>query len=657
MCGLAGLFDPKGGISGGWLRAMCEVIRHRGPDDEGYYLDGSAQGGPDTPSACYAHPYPLPLTPWSGGEGLSVALGHRRLSILDLSPAGHQPMASAEGDVWIVFNGEVYNFVELRAELEGLGHTFSSHSDTEVILAAWRQWGADCLARFNGMFSLLLWDSRQRVLFAARDRFGVKPLYWWRSPQGVLAFASEIKQFSVLPGWSAKVNGARGYDFLNWGLTDHGTETLFDGVHQLAGGEMLLMRFDDLAKPPTPHRWYELRAEPSDLSFEAAAEKFAALFDDAVRLRLRADVPVGTGLSGGLDSSSIVCAMARQLRAAGGGAAQRAFSACAEDPRFDERRFIDVVVEATGVEPHRCFPSMTGLFDLLPTLTWHQDEPFGSTSIFAEWTVFDLVRSTDVKVTLDGHGADEMLCGYHVYFGALLTGLLRQGRLSAVAEELSALRRVHGTGPTAMIKLVADALLPDPARNLLRRLGGKTTLDADWISPAVVGASPLDPFAASGGRGRGVDEMSRSQLLHTSLPLQLHWADRDSMAHSVESRVPFLDYRLVEFVLGCTEQQRIGQGTTKRLLRAGLADLLPPAIAARRDKMGFVTPEQDWVQRADPAGFQRRVATAVEQSRGVLTAGALDKARPIIAGEKPYNPVVWRMISFGAWMERFGVSI
>lgn len=653
MCGIAALFDPKGGIRPTWIADMCDTIRHRGPDDEGFVLADAtiaiAAAGPDTPSAC-ATQLELARLPERGGW--LAALGHRRLSILDLSPAGHQPMATADGSAWVVFNGEIYNFVELRDELAALGHAFASHSDTEVLLAAWRQWGRDCLSRFNGMFAFVLYDHTRQTVFAARDRFGVKPLYLWLSPGGLLALASEIKQFTTLPGWNARLNPTRGYDFLNWGLTDHTSETLFDGVTQIQGGQMLEWRLGH--GQPTISRWYDLTPRRHGLDFETAAHHFAELFADAVRLRLRADVPVGTGLSGGLDSSSIVCASARLLEQSGGGR-QRVFSACAADPRFDERRFIDVVVAATGVDAHQCFPSMERLFTQLPELAWHQDEPFGSTSIFAEWTVFDLVRATGTKVTLDGHGADELLCGYHVYFGALLTEKLRHGDMVGVRNELAALRAQHGYGPTHMAKMMLDALLPEPARNLLRRIGGKTTTDASWIAPAVVGDCPRDPFQASGGRGRGIDEMSLSQLLHTSLPLQLHWCDRDSMAHSVESRAPFLDYRLVEFILGCDPGHRVGQGTTKRLLRHGLADLLPSAIAGRRDKMGFVTPEQDWVQNRDPAGFRARIDQALEQSSGVLTPAARDKAFAIINSDAPYNPVVWRMISFGAWMDRFGV--
>jgi len=246
MCGIGALYNPRSALSAETLRAMQAVVRHRGPDDEGVVCFRSpesvpeAYGGPDTPQDAYS--LSLPYRPTRAAVetgGVSLALTHRRLSILDLTPTGHQPMCTTDRGCWIVYNGEVYNYLELREELKALGHAFHTQSDTEVMLAAYRQWGRDCLSRFNGMFAFVLFDRARRKLFAARDRFGVKPLYYWVAPDGLIAFASEIKQFSVLPGWRPRINGQRAYDFLNWGLSDHTDETLFEGVYQLRGGEAL----------------------------------------------------------------------------------------------------------------------------------------------------------------------------------------------------------------------------------------------------------------------------------------------------------------------------------------------------------------------------------------------------------------------------------
>ncbi|HEX2077328.1 MAG TPA: asparagine synthase (glutamine-hydrolyzing), partial [Longimicrobium sp.] len=433
MCGIAALLGPVPGGALPALRAMCDAVRHRGPDDEGFALfppggcPPRALGGPDTPPDAYGSGYPYaPEAPADDGPGprAIAALGHRRLSIVDVSPAGHNPMSYDAGRLWITYNGEVYNYVELRCELEALGHAFVSHTDTEVILAAWRQWGRECLNRLNGMFAFALVDRERRTFFAARDRWGIKPLYYWVSPAGFVAFASEVKQLTGLPGWEPRINGQRAYDFLNWRVTDHTDETLFRGVHQLRGGQFFEAPLPegDAAVPygaggrVPVGQWYTLRPAPFEGSFDDAAERFRELLTDSVRLRLRADVPVGSCLSGGLDSSSIVCVMDGLLRMNGGGV-QKTFSACSQVPRFDERRWMEEVVAGTAVEPHYVYPPLDGAFAELGALTWHQDEPFASTSIYAQWSVFRLARQNGVTVMLDGQGADEQLVGYHNFFG------------------------------------------------------------------------------------------------------------------------------------------------------------------------------------------------------------------------------------------------
>lgn len=664
MCGIAALIGRAGTNVAPHIRTMCDLIRHRGPDDEGFALlglpDGSRFfGGPDTPADCYGAALPFaPSAPLICEAALApIALGHRRLSILDLSPAGHQPMCDDSRRQVVVYNGEIYNHVEMKAELEKLGHAFRSHSDTEVLLAAWRQWGPECLNRFNGMFAFVIVDLERRRLFAARDRFGVKPLYWWVSPEGFTAFASEIKQFTVLPGWRARINPGRVYDYLNWGASDHGTETLFQGVRQLAGGEFLLCNLDDMGPAMEARRWYELSPERVDLPFEDAALRFREIFHDAVRLRLRADVPIGTALSGGLDSSSIVCTVNRLLRMEHAQALQNTFTACSHDPRFDERPFVEEVARQTSVATHYTFLELPDLFRELDTLVWHHDEPFLSTSVFAEWRVFDLVQRSGVKVTLDGHGADELLAGYHGFFGARLGGLLKRGDVSGLITEMGAMHARFGYSHAHLLLRMLDTLLPETLRQPLRRLSGKAATGVSWLDTARLGVTETDPFLATGSKAAGIKGMSRGQILHTSLPVQLHWADRDSMAHSVESRVPFLDYRLVEFALGCPDEFKVHLGITKRILRQGMSDRLPQKIAQRVDKMGFVTPEAAWVREQAPEQFRREVARALDASQGILTPAVLPAAEAIIAGGKPYDNTLWRWICFGRWMERHSLTL
>lgn len=663
MCGISALFGDRSSELFAAIRAMTECVRHRGPDGEGYVLftRGAAPlvlGGPDTPSDAYGNG--LPYSPGTGatpgGAEHEAALGHRRLAIIDLAPTGHQPMCSADGALWITYNGEIYNYVELREELARGGHAFTSQCDTEIILAAYREWGEECLGRFNGMFAFVLIDWRRRQAFAARDRFGVKPLYWWRAPDGTLAFASEIKQFTVLPGWRSRVNGQRAYDFLNWGLFDHTRETLFAGVHQLRGGEFLSFSLNEPLEVAAPRVWYEL--SPASEPGVNAMGRYRELLEDSVRLRLRADVPVGSCLSGGLDSSSIVCLANRLLRESRAEALQNTFSARSTDPRFDEGRYIDAVVRATGVRNFQVNPDPTRLFEALPHLTWHQDEPFGSTSIFAQWNVFALAARHGVKVMLDGQGADEQLAGYHSFYSARFGSLLRQLKLVQLIAEMAAVRRMHGYALRQLLGYATSVLLPEVARQRLRSMIGRpSTQSPEWLDAERLRARPSDPYLDAGAKASSVRELSSAQILQTSLPMLLHWEDRDSMAHSVEARVPFLDYRVVEFALGLPDEAKLCGGVTKRVLRDAMRGMLPEEVRARMDKIGFATAEEDWLRREHPGAFRNALREACEASGGVLRPAALDVLEQVIDGRRPFSFVPWRMISFGAWMRRFNVEL
>jgi asparagine synthase (glutamine-hydrolysing) len=665
MCGLAAIFDPRGALAPEWLASMQAAVRHRGPDDEGVACFGPAAarayGGPDTPEAVYASA--LPYAPARGpvdARGARLGLAHRRLAILDLSPAGHQPMCTRDRDCWIVFVGEIYNYLELREELARLGESFSSRCDTEVILAAWRAWGRDCVSRFNGMFAFVLYDRARNQLFAARDRFGVKPLYYWISPDGLVALASEIKQFCGLPGWKPRLNGQRAYDFLNWSVQDHTDETLFADVYQLRGGESLELDLDGRVPGPGARlpvtRWYDLRPAPFTGTLADAGEEFRRLLTDSVRLRLRADVPVGSCLSGGLDSSSIVCLANGLLRGQDAHALQHTFSACSTVRRYDERDYIDEVARHTGVAAHHVYPALDQLFPLNDRITWHQDEPFASTSIYAQWQVFGLAAAHGVKVMLDGQGADEQLAGYHSFFAPRFRGLLAGLRWPTLWREMRDARSLHGYRGGWGLQHALGGLLPEALRQPLRRLAGRPGTASPWLDAGRLGAAPRDPYLAAGAaRAPSVQAMSRSQLLATSLPMLLHWEDRDSMAHSIEARVPFLDYRLVEFVLGLPDEYKIAGGLTKRVLREGMRGVLPEKVRNRTDKLGFETPEEVWLRTEGSDRFRGALREAVDAGGGIIRPQALKELEDMIAGARPFSFLIWRLISFGTWMRVFSL--
>ncbi len=685
MCAIAGLLasDPRLLCR---IKEMARLQRHRGPDDEGYLLVGAkevhALAGKDTPDAVSRAEMPYrPASKLSDalipGDAW-LALGHRRLSILDLSALGHQPM-SYQGRFWIVYNGEVYNYVELRAELEGLGHRFISRSDTEVILAAYAQWGNECFPRLNGMWAMAIYDAQNRELVLSRSRFGVKPLYYW-SDENLCAFASEIKAFTCLPGWRARINGQAVHDYLLSGLQDHSQETMFAGVLQLEPG--CYARLDcrsrrqeaGLPEPPghpassrrplqsdgaagsfSTTRWFQIQPQPFTGSFADAAANFRDRLTQAVRLRLRSDVPVGSCLSGGLDSSSIVCTTSRLLAEQTVRHAHKTFSACSDILRYDERQFIKPVVAATGVESHYVFPSHQDLFADLDQVVWHQDEPFAGTSIYAQWCVLKTAADAQIKVMLDGQGADELLCGYADFRRAFLCGLLRWGH-GLTAWKESRADRGHWQGALgAFARGVVDAATPLGVQQRFRQARRKRR-PPEWLAPEALGASFPGRLAARFHSYRSAQEMSLELLTGAHLQMLLHWEDRNSMAHSVESRVPFLDFRLAEFATGLPDHFKIREGLTKAVMREAMKGIVPAAVLERRDKMGFVTPESVWATETGADEFRRKLKESLALCGRTVTSAASQLLEDAIAGRRTYQPSLWRIICLGTWMRLFNVT-
>jgi len=672
MCGITG-FISRQQVSVNLLVEMNNLLKHRGPDDEGYLYfrkkacDPCILGGIDTPAnafrldAAYA-PKEL-VTEYVNDAGIA-GFAHRRLSIVDLTPHGHQPMSSICGRYWIVFNGEIYNHAELRSELSAAGYRFQSSSDTEVILAAYSHWGNDALSRFNGMWAFAIYDHARETLFLSRDRFGVKPLYYCITEDGTLLFASEIKCFTVFPTWRSVLNGPRAYDYLVNGLMDHTDETLFEGVYQIPAGSFAQLDSHDLAKLKKgervrPRQWYRPPSRPYAGSFEEAAREFRAILEKSVELRAVADVPVGSCLSGGLDSSAIVCLANNYLKCHNNGeVSQKTFSACSTQKQYDERKWIDLVVAHTQVEPDHIYPDLTTLFEQLSEIVWHQDEPFGSTSIYAQWSVFNLGKKAGIKIMLDGQGSDEQLAGYHDFFGPRLATLLRQGRFLSFLRELHAIRKTHGHSYPQMVIGLLPFLLPGKLQTSLKHLFQFSRNCPDWIDASLlgIGRSPLGHEAT--WKRNTVVEWSKSQIQHATLPMLLHWEDRNSMAHSIESRVPFLDYRLVEFSLGLPDEYKVQLGVTKRVLRSAMDGIIPPEVLARTDKLGFATPEEYWVKNLVPDEFRNRLSEAIDNGLGIFEKQkTMELFENIVSGRMRYRPLPWRIVNFSEWVKVFGVTL
>lgn len=630
---------------------MTRIAAHRGPDDEGVVLFlkknllPAILSGEGTANEVFSAPYPYCRVAQTSvcGEEAVAALGHRRLSIVDLSAAGHQPMCTPDGRYWITYNGEVYNHSELRRELEDLGIPFSTKTDTEVVLQAYACWGASCLHRFNGMFAFAIVDRQEKTIFAARDRFGVKPLYMWESPSGTVALASEIKQFACHPEWRAVLNHQRAYDFLNWSLTDHTEETLFKGVKQLLGGHCFTCAIDGR---PLPERWYSLPRRATGKTFEEASRHFRDLFLDAVNIRLRADVEVGSCLSGGLDSSSIVCAVDSLLEKKSASLQQKTFSSCSLEEKFNERAFVEEVVKGRRLEAHYFYPSSEELIQELPRLVYTQDEPFHSTSIFAQWQIFKQVRRLKVPVMLDGQGADEQLAGYDSFYGYRMAEQFKKLQWMSLAREIFSIKKHHPRlSPWLML---GNRLLSPSLRELFSKMAGRPTNKPPWLDREKWEAELKHPFKET--PIPDLDAWGRVLTTAGNLPMLLRYEDRNSMAHSIESRTPFLDYRLVEFCVNLPAEYKLKEGWTKRILRHSMSPYLPKSIAERRDKMAFVTSEEKWMKE-QPHFFLPLLVKAVEGAGGMISPSLIDEFEQMVAGKRAFSSLFWKVISFGQWME------
>jgi len=627
MCGIIGLFTrfPSADLTRR-LEAGLAALRYRGPDDCGQEIIFVAGG--------------------------SLALGHTRLSIIDLTSGGHQPMHSADRRLAIVFNGEIYNYRELRLELEGLGCEFRSDSDTEVLLAAWHQWGKDCLSRLVGMFAFVVFDRGHGTITCVRDAFGIKP-FFYTLERGNFLFASEIPAIRELKREKVGLDWQRAYDYLVHGDYDSGPRTFLDGVFHLEPGHLLEL---DIAsgRLAQPARWWQPRiAERRDLGFAAAAEQLRERFLDSIRLHLRSDVPLGAALSGGIDSSAVVCAM----RHVAPDAPINTFSYIARGSAVSEEGWVDRINRHVGAVPHKVVVSASELAADLDDMIQVQGEPFASTSIYAQYRVFRLAKEQGVTVTLDGQGADELLAGYSGYPGQRIRSLLEQGSYLEAWHFLDEWARWPGRSRLAGAKrAVAELTRGTPLNDLLRRLNGMQTLPA-WMNAApleergIVRRHPQVCAAQDESCRRLVAELARS-LTQRGLPALLRHGDRNSMRFSVESRVPFLTRELADFLLSLPEAYLISpEGETKHIFRTAMRGIVPDDVLDRRDKIGFETPEKEWLLgMAEPVRGWLRADLHLPF---FVQAEVLKEFDLIATGKKPFSWQVWRWINFSRWYSRF----
>jgi len=597
VCGIAGVLHLDGAPADpALLQRMATVLAHRGPDGEGFHRDGP------------------------------LGLAFRRLSIIDLSSAGDQPMSTPDGALWLVFNGELYNYVELGAELRALGHRFRSHADSEVVLHAFEEWGEACLDRLLGMFAFAIWDARRRLLTLVRDRLGIKPLYLAQQ-EGALVFGSEIKALRQLPGVGRR---ARPEAIAQYLAFTHAVDDLtwFEGIERVPPGGLVTASVEDGVRR---RQWWDpvgLYRHPVAGSGRDAPERIRGVLEDAVRIHLRSDVPLGAHLSGGLDSSSVV-ALVAQL----GGERVATFSgAFAEGEAYDERRWIRLVVERYRTDHHEVVPTAAEFRDDLPRIAWHMDEPTAGPGVFPQYRVCRLARDAGVIVVNGGQGGDEVFGGYPRY-----------------------LRRLHaGGGP------LRQRLRPEVLRTASRRLlyGGRLGRLASGLHADL--ARRLDGYRPDRPAAYLDDPVAEEMYfdLRHYLPALLHVEDRTSMAASLESRVPLLDHRLVELAAAIPSAEKLAGGALKPLLRAAVRDLVPSEIVERTDKRGFPTPMgpwlrgplHDWARQTLLAGsFAERRAMSPRYLRALLEAHRL--------GAPGGTHALWSALSVAAWFDAFDVDV
>jgi asparagine synthase (glutamine-hydrolysing) len=592
ICGFTGRRDPA------LLRSMTASIRHRGPDDDGFF------------------------------ESDAASLGFRRLAIIDLD-TGAQPMSTDGGLLHIVFNGEVYNYRELRAELEAQGRRFTTRSDTEVALQAYAQWGPAAFLRFNGMWAIALLDRRgaQPELVLCRDHFGIKPLFYAEHDERVV-FASEIKAILEDPTFPRRVDEQQLYEYLRFGLYDHNDLSFFAGIRQVAAGAYVTV--EPTGGIRETRYWTPKLSEDADPD----PQEFLRLFTRAVERRLVADVPVGTCLSGGLDSSSIVCVMDRLLAqhvpdSVSLGDRLKTFSAVFPGDPIDERRYVEAVLAVTSADPTWVEPTSEQWLAELETWVWHAEEPMITTAPYAMWSVMR-AASQKVTVLLDGQAGDELLGGYVPYQYVYLRQLLRQHRLREFAVESAKARDTVG-------RLARRRLWEGRHQVDLGSL-----LRPEWTSGK---KRPHDPRVQDDLKKRLLQDLTTF-----SLPSLLRYEDRNSMAHSMESRLPFLDQELVEWILRLPASAIVSGGWSRHILREAMRGILPEPVRRRRRKIGFTTPEFRWF-RQQRSSIQSLMRSPSFQSRPYWDADAVaDAFRVACVGGSEESLFFWRTVNVELWL-------
>ena len=642
MCGLAGFAFPENSPTPlPDFKSVLNDLSHRGPDDEGFLAFNTLA------------PTPIATEISANYQDANLFLLFRRLSIIDLSPAGHQPMLSENGRFALVFNGEIYNFKELKRELMDLNVAFHSDSDSEVLLKAWMQWGSECLPRLIGMFSFAIYDALNQKIILARDAFGIKPLFYFLN-ENKLAFASEINALkTLLPNIKLSPNDQSAYDYLVWGSYDSNENSFYKEINQVPPAHFLEVSLKESFSVTLTNWWFPSIKVNHSISFKEATSTLRNLFLESVKLHLRSDVPLGAALSGGIDSSAIVCAM-RYLEP---DLPIHTFSFIAENESISEEKWVDNVNEFVGAIPHKIKIDSSDLQKDIDNILRAQGEPFGSTSIYAQFRIYQEAKKNGVIVMLDGQGADELLAGYSGYPAERLTSLKEEGRYGQIISFLFHWSKWPERGLKNAVIQFIGLVTPAFLKNMAHQWNGKNP-SPSWLNEPFLnnsGVRRVNPEKVPRKKeniGRRVPETLRHVMLKGNLISLLRHADRNSMHWSVESRVPFLTIPMANFLLSLPEHYLIDQkGRTKSIFREAMRGIVPDEILDRKNKIGFATPEKDWLYAND---FDLKNQLSHLYKLPFIKEEELKSTiRDIQTGKKKFDFLSWRLLNFSRWAKEF----
>jgi len=624
MCGIVGSWHNK--IPKDYrdrFDVAIDSMKSRGPDSRGCFIESASEG--------------------------TIAFGHRRLSIIDLSNGGHQPMHSLDKRYSIIFNGMIYNFKELRSELNDLGVKFLSSSDTEVLLSSWITWKENCLSKIVGMFSFVIFDRHEQNFICVRDRFGMKPFFYSLVDNNFI-FASEASAIRLLLDNKAELNLQRCYDYLVFGDQDNTNETFVKNVMQLPAGCLLKFNFLKKDKVHLRRWWYPAIEKNENIDFEKAANILKNKFFENIQNHLRSDVSVGAALSGGIDSSSTVCA----IRSLYPNREINTFSYIAKKKNLSEEKWVDIINDYTKAKEHKIFVDIDNLSSELDNIIKIQGEPFLDTSILAEYLIFKEAKKKGIKVILEGQGGDELLGGYYGYPGARLHSLISEKKYLEAYKFSKNWKKLHNKSSFDVFSRIGQEILSNPLKNLALNLIGKNT-KPDWINYKAINSKNINytipnHIKNSKTSKRKLISKLRANIFNGGLPALLRYADRSSMSFSIECRLPFLTSDIAEFMFSLPEEFLVSKfGETKYIFRHSMKGIVPDQVLNRNDKIGFTTPEEEWLKLIKPS-----IKKWLEKPCKLSFLNKDNYKKEILLAldeKKPYSNQIWRMINFYRWVQ------